>query len=518
MSQLPVADLVVLFVYFAGITLLGTSFVRTSKTTRDFMVAGTGLPGWAVGLSIFATYLSSNTFLGVPGKAYATNWNAFVFSLSIPIAAWIGLRYFVPFYRQGEDISAYTHLEKRFGPWARLYAVLCYLLTQLARTGTILFGMALALQALLGWRIETIILITGLLTTLYTMLGGIRAAVWTDVVQSFILTGGAILVVVLILCDIPGGPGEAISIAAEHGKFSLGSFSLDPCQSTFWVVLSYGLFINLTNFGIDQNYIQRYHTAKTDAAAARSLWLGAILYVPVSLLFFVIGTALFAYYHTHDGALSELKATVAAHRITTVASQSTATSDSDALTDADIGDRVFPHFIATRMPRGCAGLVIAAVLAAAMSTISTSLNSSATVYLKDIHERYVSSDADAAGAMRVLHGFTLFWGLAGTGAALAMIGVKSILETWWMLSGIFAGGMLGLFLLGVMFPRAGHRPAAIGVVLGVAITAWMTLSPGSRLPIWLQNPLDQNLVIVAGTLVIIVAGVVSNRFLSREAD
>lgn len=387
MAMLPVADVVVLFVYFAGITLLGSSFLRTSRTSRDFTVAGAGLPGWAVGLSIFATYLSSNTFLGVPGQAYATNWNAFVFSLSIPVAAWIGVRYFVPFYRRAGEVSAYSHLEKRFGPGARLYAVACYLLTQLARNGTILFGMSLALQALIGWRIEAIIIVTGLLTTVYTMLGGIRAVIWTDVIQSLILICGALLVVALLLAGMPGGPSEALQVAARNDKFSLGSFSLDPRISSFWVVFAYGLFINLTNFGIDQNYVKRYHVARTDAAAARSLWLGALLYVPISLVFFAIGTLLFAFYDAHPEVLSDLKSAVAAERALTGGG---ASAPAESLTAADIGDRVFPHFIGTRLPPGCGGLVVAAILSAAMSTISTSLNSSATVYLKDIHERYVS--------------------------------------------------------------------------------------------------------------------------------
>ena len=149
--MLPFVDLVVLIVYLGAVVLLGCGFVRKSGNTSEFMSAGGALPGWAVGLSIFGTYLSSNTFLGVPGKAYGGNWNAFVFSLSLPVAAWLAVRYFVPFYRRSGEISAYHHLEHRFGRWARTYAVICYLLTQLARTGSILFGVSLALAALTGW-------------------------------------------------------------------------------------------------------------------------------------------------------------------------------------------------------------------------------------------------------------------------------------------------------------------------------------------------------------------------------
>ena len=173
--MLDTIDIMVMGCYLVGVVAFGCWFVRKSSNTASFMTAQGSLPAWAVGLSIFGTYLSSNTFLGVPGKAYSSNWNAFVFSLSLPIAAWLATRFFVPFYRESGEVSAYEHLEHRFGTWARTYAVVCYLLTQIARTGTILFGVSLALAALTGWDQFTIIVVSGLVITLYTVLGGIEA-------------------------------------------------------------------------------------------------------------------------------------------------------------------------------------------------------------------------------------------------------------------------------------------------------------------------------------------------------
>jgi len=267
---LSVPDLVVLVAYLVGIAILGSYFRRSSRTAREYMTAAGDLPGWAIGLSIFGTYLSSNTFLGVPGKAYGGDWNAFVFSLSIPVSAWLAVRFFVPFYRRRGEVSAYTHLEQRFGAWARTYAVVCSLGTQLTRMGTILCGTALGVQALTGWSLQTLIIVNGAVVTIYTLLGGIRAVVWTDVVESVILIGGAIILLVAVLAEMPGGPSQAVTIAVEHGKFGLGGFSLDMRMSTFWVVLLYGLFTNLNNVGIDQNYVQRYVIADSDRAAARS--------------------------------------------------------------------------------------------------------------------------------------------------------------------------------------------------------------------------------------------------------
>ena len=356
MQTLPAFDIWVLALYLAAVVGLGCWLARRNRTTNDFMAAGGTLPGWAVGLSSFGTYLSSNTFIGVPGKAYAGNWNGFVFSLSLPLAAWVAVKWFVPFYRRTGEISAYHHLEKRCGPWARTYALGCYLLTQLARVGTILFGVSLGLSALTGWSVPMIIVAGGIAVTVYTLVGGIAAVIWTDVIQSLVLLVGALVIAGLLLANHPHGPGEALHIAANEGKFSLGSFGLDLTQATFWVVFLYGVFINLNNFGIDQSFVQRYHAARDEKAAARSVWTGALLYVPVAALFFLIGSLLFSYYHANPELLEPLVAQY---------------PDGHA-------DKVLPHFIATQLPPGLAGLLIAAIFAAAMSSSDTSLNSAAT--------------------------------------------------------------------------------------------------------------------------------------------
>ena len=487
MQTLPAVDILVLTLYLAAVVGLGCWLSRRNRTTNDFMAAGGTLPGWAVGLSIFGTYLSSNTFIGVPGKAYDGNWNGFVFSLSLPFAAWVAVKWFVPFYRRTGEISAYHHLEKRFGPWARTYALGCYLLTQLARVGTILFGVSLGLSALTGWSVPVIIIAGGIAVTAYTLLGGIAAVIWTDVIQSLVLLVGALVIAGLLLANHPHGPGEALHIAANEGKFSLGSFGLDLTQSTFWVVFLYGVFINLNNFGIDQSFVQRYHAARDEKAAARSVWTGALLYVPVAALFFLIGSLLFSYYHASPELLKPLVAQY---------------PDGHA-------DKVLPHFIATQLPPGAAGLLIAAIFAAAMSSIDTSLNSAATVTLKDFVQRHLNRGQTESDALRILRTATLVWGVLGTGVALAMIGQKSLLDAWWKLSGIFAGGMLGLFLLGLISRRANNAGALAGVIVGVLVICWMTFP--DQLPQALRSPFHAHMITVIGTLTIFGVGVACSR-------
>jgi SSS family solute:Na+ symporter len=481
-QRLSAIDLTVLGIYLIAVVGLGTWFARRNRTSAHFMAASGSLPGWVVGLSIFGTFLSSNTFIGVPGKAYGGNWNAFVFSLTLPLAAWVAVKYFVPFYRGSGEISAYHHLEKRFGPWARSYALACYLLTQLARVGAILFGVSMALHALTGWSLPTIIIGAGVAVTLYTLLGGIEAVIWTDVIQSLVLLAGAVVIAVLLITGHPNGASEALHGAAAANKFSLGSFATDFTQSTVWVILLFGFFINLNNFGIDQNYVQRYHAARDDAAARRSVWLGALLYVPVSALFFLIGSLLFSYYEASPALLQELQA---AH-------------------PEGYADQVLPHFIAHKLPVGMAGLLLAAICAAAMSSIDTSLNSSATVTLKDFFQRHLKRGESETDALKILRGATLFWGVLGTGVALAMMGQKSLLDAWWKLSGIFAGGMLGLFLLGLIARKADNVAALTGVIIGVLVICWTTFA--DAFPENLRSPFHANMIIVIGTLTIFLVG------------
>ncbi len=481
MENLSGINLVVLVVYLAATVLLGLWVGRHGQTTDEFMAAGRRIPGWAVGLSIFGTYVSSISFLALPAKAYAQTWNAFVFSLSIPITTWIAVRYFVPFYRNAGGVSAYEHLEARFGPWARTYAVVCYMLTQLSRMGTILYLLALAIAPLTGWSIPFLIVLTGCIVIVYTLIGGIEAVIWTDVMQSIVFIVGALACVVVLILGIHGGAPVAWKLALENNKLSLGSFGGGLTESTFWVVLFYGIFTNLNNFGIDQSFVQRYQTAKSNQEAERSVWFGALLYLPISAVFFLIGTLLFAFYTSRP---ADLPAEVSAN-----------------------ADTVFPHFIATQLPIGLAGLVISAILAAAQSTLSSSINCCATLFLCDIYRRYFRPDASESESMGVLRVMSLVFGVAGVMIGLEMMQIKSILDAWWSLASIFSGGMLGLFLLGFI-PRIQGIDAAVGVVAGAIVIMWTSLPwISQRLGIW-TSPFHLHLTIVLGTLTVLGTAIV----------
>ena len=493
--KLSLLDAIVFFILVFGNVAFGASFFFRNKTSVQFTTGGGRIPAWVVGMSIFATFVSSISFLALPGKAYATNWNAFVFSLSIPFASFAAVKFFVPLYREIGNISAYYYLELRFGAWARVYASLCYILTQLMRTGAILLLLALPVNALFGWDIQTVVVVTGLAVILYSMLGGIQAVIWTDTIQGIILIAGAVVCAVFLTFSMPDGPRQLFEIAVANNKFSPGSFGPSLKDSTFWVVLIYGLFINLQNYGIDQNYIQRYMTTSSEKEAKFSALFGSLMYIPVSLVFFYIGTALFAYYTAQPDLLP------------------------DELKMPGSADKVFPFFIAAGLPAGLTGLLIAAIFSAGMSTVSTSLNSSATIILSDYYKRYFNKGADEKTSMLVLRISSFITGILGIGIALALVGVESVLDAWWALASIFSGGMLGLFLLGYISKKAKKTDAVIGVIIGVILISWMSLSPvyftgGSLLAF--RSPFHANLTIVFGTIIIFLVGFILANYLGKK--
>lgn len=477
-----ILDLFIFFAYLIGITLLGGSFFKKNKSASAFTLGSSNIPAWVISMSIFATFVSSISFLALPGNAYFTNWNAFVFSLSIPLSLLIAVKYFVPLYRKTDSPSAYTFLENRFGPWARIYASTCYLLTQVMRVGTILYLLALTLHAVVGWNIITVIIITGLTVTAYSLLGGFQAVVWTDAIQGIILIAGALVSALYIVFNMPEGPGQLFSIAMENNKFSLGSFGNSLSKPTFWVVLVYGIVINLQNYGIDQNYVQRYMASKSEREAKRSAFWGGIIYVPVSLILIFIGTALFSFYHSGGATLPV------------------------SLQQPGVSDQIFPYFIVTQLPVGITGLLIASVFAAGMSTISTSFNSSATVFLTDYYKRYSREPVNEKKAMRVLYLSSFIISIAGILVAIAMINVRSALDTWWKLASIFSGGMLGLFLLAAFSKITKSAGALMGVIAGLLVILWLSIAPmwaGDH--VW-AGRFHSYLTIVFATIVIFFVG------------
>jgi len=560
-SGLATLDWIVLVTYFVATLGIGFVFYRRTRNTEGFTAGNRSLPGWVCGLSIFATFLSSISYLANAGKTFVSDWNAFVFSLSVPLATWVAVKYFLPYYRKSKHVSAYAALEDRFGLWARMYASFFYMLTQLARMAVVMYLVALPMQVIFGWNIYFCLIVIGVSVTLYSFVGGVVAVIWTDAIQAVVLIGGALIVLIVMLVQMPGGVGQIFEVATTNDKFSLGSFSLEMAEKTFWTLILFGIAENLRNFGIDQSYIQRYIASKSDQEAKRGLWLAGLLYVPMSALFFFIGTSLFAFYQADkvvnvDTAsavwqspemedLNAIRGVVAKQELLqqgisendpSFASKRDEIASRKGL--ADLGDRVFPYFIATQLPAGITGLLIAAVFAAGMSTISTSLNSSATLTMTDYYTRLINKNASERQQMGALYFGTVFWGTLGTLLAIGLVQVtQSALDMWWTLSGIFSGGMVGLFLLGLISRKAKNPAAVAAVITGVLVILWMSLPKvadmllnapeGSSLHRMgstinnlssggLSSPFNALLIPVIGTLTILVVGILVSRFLGSQ--
>ncbi len=476
-------DIIVIAAYLFGTVVFGCSFYFRRKKrdgAHHFMTGGGRLPTWALSLSVFATYISSISFLAMPEGAYDRNWWGWVNALTVPIATLVAVKWFVPFYRRTVGVSAYSFLEKRFGTWARIYASACFLVMQSARSGIILLLLAILVNQLLGFSYESIILVTGLATLIYSVMGGLSAVVWTDAIQALVLIVGTFVCVLCLFFFSPDLATHAVA-AWDAGKFSLGSMSLtDWSSNTFWVLFLYGICLNLQNFGVDQCYTQRYVAAKDERAACRSIWTSALIYVPVALLFSAIGTLLWIYNRANP----------------------------DVIPTGLRAAEVFPWFIMNKLPMGVSGLLVAAILAAAMSTVSSTLNSGSTVLLEDYWKRFCPNGATERGNIIFLRTATVFLSFVSIAIALAVVWIwgkdnGTILGMWYAIQGVLSGGMLGLFLIGAFSRRTRAVHALVATICGFATLVWIVF--GQKWMV-ISHPLHVNLSIVLATLTIVVVG------------
>ncbi len=428
----------VLGIYLTLLVGIGIYFSKREGNTEDYFKASGRIPWWAAGLSIFGTQLSALTFMAIPAKSYATDWSYFMLNMTIIMVAPLIVYGFLPFYRRLRITTAYEYLEKRFNLSIRLAGSLMFMIFQFGRIGIVLFLPSLALSLVTGIAVSTCILLMGGLSIFYTVLGGIEAVIWTDVVQVVVLLGGALLSLMLLTINA-GGVDAMVDIATNQQKFHILDFSMDFTRPTFWVVVFGGLGANMISYGSDQTVVQRYLTTRDEKSAAQSIWTSACLTLPATLLFFGIGTALYVFYQLHPDLMNAI-----------------------ALENTDA---IFPYYIVTQLPVGVAGLLIAGIFAAAMSSLDSSMNSMATVVTHDVFRRFKPQTSDRT-ALRVAQWTTALVGIAGTAFALLMTGwdIKSLWDQFNTFIGLFAGGLGGLFLLGMFTRKANAQGAMIGLV------------------------------------------------------
>lgn len=433
----------VLVVYFVGMLFLGFFFMKDNEDTNDFFKAGGRIPWWAAGISIFATTLSAITFISIPAKSYATDWRMLLFNLAILMVAPIIIRFFLPFFRRFNFETAYQYLEVRFNRGIRWMASALFVFFMVSRIAIVLFLPSLALNAVTGFSVYFSIIVMGVVTIIYCTSGGMEAVIWGDVIQGFILIAGALVAFAYMVMGVDGGIGTFWDTAITHNKFTWLDFRFDLTQPVFWVVLLGGIANTLITYSSDQSVVQRYMTTKDEKETSKSIWLNGIISVPVSIIFFLLGTGLYVFYISNPANMS--------------------------ITNPNV-DSVFPQFIVSEIPVGFAGLLIAAIFAAAMSTLSSNINSVSAVITSDFYKT-LWAKTTLKSQMSVARWAGIIVGVLGIGMALILAtwDIASLWDQFNTFLGLLTSGLGAIFFLGIFFPRVGSTSAFIGLITGIVV-------------------------------------------------
>ncbi len=457
MNSLRWLDVVVIAIYFVVVAFIGFWFARRQTTTEAYFVARRSIPHWAMGLSIFATIISSITFIAYPGAAFKGDWNLLVPGfMAVGVLLVLGTT-LIAFFRHAVGMSAYEYFEKRFGYGARAYSALAFAAGHFSKMGFVLFTITTAICGMTGWDKYHVIIGAGLVTILYTLIGGLEAVIWTEVLQGIVKLTGVVVVIGVLISIMPGGAGAAFHLAADNHKFSLGSFNLDlTANGNFWVMLLYGTFWYLQKYAADQTLVQRYLVARSDRDALKGVALGAALCVPAWTAFMLVGTLLWAYYQLSGEVFPN-------HML-----------DKGKV----VADQVFPYFLTTKIPAGLAGVFMAALFSAAMSTMSSDLNCLSAVGVEDYYRklRPNSTDRERLTMGKII---VAVCGVVAVGIGIFIAGKgEGALALYYAATAIVSAGLAGMFLLAFFSRRANRQGLWVGIVTALLFTAWATLTGG----------------------------------------
>lgn len=455
MDLLRIPDLIAILLFLASMAGVGVFFAKRNKSTEEYFLGNRSFPGWAVGLSLLGTSISSVTFLALPAAAYILDYRQGVSNLVMPVIAVIAVFIFIPFFRSGHSTTAFEYLEKRYGVWIRFYAAASFVILQLLRLATVLYLVSIPVASMTGVNVVLVMIVGGIFIGFYTVLGGIEAVIWTDVVQTIILLLGGIICLVFIVYDLPGGLGEILRVGSEYNKFSLGPVSWALNERTFFVMLLLGMINFTTEYSSNQNVVQRYLAAKSMREARKATLICAFMSIPTWAAFFFLGTCLFVFFKAFPTPeIANLSA-----------------------------DEVLPYFILTRIPAGVAGIIIAACLAAAMSSLDSSINAISTITTVDFLKRYNPGKADSfylkwAKIFAVLAGVIMIVGAI----VLYRIPKESMNDLAIIISSLFGGGILSIFMLGFFSKRVGNRAIIIGLIFGLCLNLFLMFNYFGWLP------------------------------------
>lgn len=438
----------VLGLYLLISVFIGLYFSKKQKSTEDYFKGGGRIPWWASGLSVFGTLLSALTFMAIPAKSFLTDWSYFFLNIAAILITPVIAIYFIPYFNKLKINTAYEFLEIRFNYTARVLGSISFILFQIGRIGIVLLLPSLAISIVTGIPVEVSILLMGILCVVYTTFGGIEAVIWTDVMQVIVLMGGSILAIFWIFFQGDISIIEAYDMAVKNQKFNIIDWDFDFTTSTIWVVLLGGLASSLITQGTDQTIVQRYLTSSSVNDAKKTLYTNAVMTLPATIIFFGIGTLLFVFYSKMPEKLTP---------------------------QIYNNDSIFPWYIVHELPVGISGFLIAGVFSAAMSSISSSLNSIATAFCNDFYQKACPRTSDLK-LLKVARITTLFVGVVGVLFAfwMANSNIKSLWDQFYIVLGLITGGLGGMFLLGILTKRANAFGALTGVFVSVLVTWYVS--------------------------------------------
>jgi len=559
-------DWIVVIAYLVWIVWDGLRRTHRTNELEGYFLANRSLPWWAVGLSVMATQLSAITLVGTTGQGYADGMRFVQFYLGLPIAMVILSLTLVPFFHRARVYTAYEYLENRFDLKTRTFASVLFLFSRGMSCGVIIAAPAVILSIILGWNLTLTILAIGLPTVLYTMHGGVQAVTWTDVKQMGVIVAGLLAAVAALIVGLPHEVSfaQAMHVAGAAGRLNALDFNFDWNQTyTFWSGLIGGLFLMLSYFGCDQSQVQRYLTAKSIDQARHSLLMSAYWKIPLQALVLLTGVLVFVFYlfnqppmlfnrvhaeaiekSAHAGEFLRLESQFAdafATRRQAASTLAAAESDQERAAARDsfvaanaalktvrgaaaklvrdvTGDEsygrlqgdtpvadvnyVFPTFVTTKLPTGLVGLIIAAIFAAAMSSIAAELNALATTSVIDIYRRHLRPSESDEHYLRVSKGATLFWGLFACIVATFAAGLGSLIEVVNRFGSFFYGSLLGVFILALAFRRTTGNGAFFGLIGGMTVVAIVAFHPSTKgISFLWHNPIGAAAVLVVGLVV-----------------
>lgn len=551
-------DWAIVFAYLLWVITDGIRRTKNAQEVEGYFLANRSLPWWAVGLSVMATQLSAITLVGTTGQGYADGLAFVQFYFGLPLAMIVLCLTVVPFFHRAKVYTAYEFLERRFDPKTRALTSLLFLVSRCLACGVVISAPAVILSIVLGWSLTATVLLIGVPTTFYTMVGGVQAVTWADVKQMGVIVGGVLATVVVLIMGLPDNVSVAAALqtAGAVGRMQAVDFTFDvTTQYTFWSGLIGGMFLAMGYFGADQSQVQRYLTAKSVNEARSSLLMSAYVKIPLQVLILLTGVLVFCFYlytpppmlfnPKHERVLAEGPATpeyraleaefaTAFERRRAAALSAAATgSETDkaafASADADVkrvrdralllvrettGDRdysdvnyVFPTFVLTQLPIGLVGLMIAAILAAVMSTVAAELNSLSTATIIDFYKRHFRKNASERHYLRASWAATAIWGTFATIVASYATSLGALIVVVNQIGSYFYGSLFGIFVLAIGTKRVGANAAFIALLVGMGTVALVGFSTNVS---WLwQN--------VVGTVVVTAVGVALSYVLPEKA-